>query len=316
MPPGGSDSGSSQEASSKMLLLFVSNNDIEHHRARDRDGGGSTPQLSFLVQLLKDIKVTIFKTWKQQPKTDKMPMVGGEGFEPSTPNLGGTQIHGFEVDQYRVYLNNLYCKSYAKSQLNNAIKHFDCIENPSKLLSLKPSMRLNVLKAVICLSNSGCYEEYKTKLKNYGVKWVNEDTAFNGFLAIFNHKHDTLGDWIKQVQPLFNDNEKLFLRGTKNAFISIVPKAMITEIANSEPVSYNAIYCRLMRKKIPLRLKELRSYQNSYLRKNGIILELVDIIAGRVPKSVFTRHYLGQDMKTFGYTISGIIDNLEKTLLS
>jgi hypothetical protein len=40
---------------------------------------------------------------------------------------------------------------------------------------------------------------------------------------------------------------------------------MITEIANSQPVSYNAIHCRLMRKKIPLRLKELRSYQNSYL---------------------------------------------------
>lgn len=56
---------------------------------------------------------------------------------------------------------------------------------------------------------------------------------------------------------------------------------------------------RLMRNRIPLRLKELRSYQNSYLRKNGIISELVDIIDGRVPKSVFTRHYLGQDMKAF-----------------
>jgi hypothetical protein len=26
-------------------------------------------------------------------------MADGEGFEPSTPNLGGNQIHGFEVDQ-------------------------------------------------------------------------------------------------------------------------------------------------------------------------------------------------------------------------
>jgi hypothetical protein len=293
--------------------------------------------------------------------------VGRERFEPSTPNLGGTQIHGFQVDQYRVYLTNLYCKSYAKSQLNNAIKYSDCLENPSRLLSLKPSMRLNVLKAIVCLSKySGCYEEYKTKLKNYGIKWVNEDTAFNGFLAIFNHKHDTLPDWIKQVQPLFHNNEKLFLRflavtglrknealtsfnmiielnakgklgeyynedfstlehfkygklflrGTKNAFISIVSKAMITEIANSQPVSYNAIHCRLMRKKIPLRFKELRSYQNSYLRKNGIISELVDIIAGRVPKSVFTRHHLGQDMKAFGNTVLGIEESLEKTLLT
>jgi intergrase/recombinase len=91
---------------------------------------------------------------------------------------------------------------------------------------------------------------------------------------------------------------------------------MITKIADSQPVSYNAIHCRLMRKKIPLRLNELRSYQNSCLRKNGIISELVDVLAGRVPKSVFTRHYLGQDMKAFGNTVLGIEENLEKTLIS
>jgi hypothetical protein len=135
-----------------------------------------------------------------------------------------------------------------------------------------------VLKAVVCASKYlGFYEEYKAKLKNFGIKWTNEDTAFNGFLAIFNHKHDTLPDWIKQIQPFLCDNEKLllrfltvtglrkneaitsfniiielnakgklgeyyntdfntlehfkygrlFLRGTKNAFISIVPNAII-----------------------------------------------------------------------------------------
>jgi intergrase/recombinase len=95
-----------------------------------------------------------------------------------------------------------------------------------------------------------------------------------------------------------------------------VPKAMITEIANSKIVSYNAIHCRLMRKHMPLRFKELRSYQNSYLRKNGIISELVDVLAGRVPKSVFNRHYLGEAIKAFGNTVLGIEENLEKTLIS
>jgi intergrase/recombinase len=71
-----------------------------------------------------------------------------------------------------------------------------------------------------------------------------------------------------------------------------------------------------MRKHMPLRFKELRSYQNSYLRKNGLISELVDILAGRVPKSVFTRHYLGQDMKVFGTTVLEITESLEKTLIS
>ena len=74
---------------------------------------------------------------------------------------------------------------------------------------------------------------------------------------------------------------------------------MITEIDSSQPVSYNTIHCRLMRKSIPLRFKEPRSYQNSYLRKNGLISELVDILAGRVPKSVFARHYLKENIDEF-----------------
>jgi intergrase/recombinase len=89
---------------------------------------------------------------------------------------------------------------------------------------------------------------------------------------------------------------------------------MIKEICDSQPVTYNAIHCRFARRKIKLRLKELRSYHNSYLRKNGVISELVDILSGRVPKSVFCRHYLGQDMKSLGCSVIEIESSLEKTL--
>ena len=75
-------------------------------------------------------------------------------------------------------------------------------------------------------------------------------------------------------------------------------------------------HSRLDRKHIKLRLKELRSYHNSYLRKNGIISELVDVLAGRVPKSVFARHYLGEDMKAFSSQVIAIEDNLMETLFS
>jgi intergrase/recombinase len=86
------------------------------------------------------------------------------------------------------------------------------------------------------------------------------------------------------------------------------------EICNSQPVSYSAIQCRLRRKKIQLRIKELRSYQNSYLRKNGVISELVDILAGRVPKTVFCRHYLAETMKAFSNQVLTIQRELEKSL--
>jgi len=65
-----------------------------------------------------------------------------------------------------------------------------------------------------------------------------------------------------------------------------------------------------------MRFKELRSYHNSYLRKQGIISELVDVLAGRVPKTVFARHYLGEDMKDFSKQVLEMENNLEKSLLS
>jgi intergrase/recombinase len=109
---------------------------------------------------------------------------------------------------------------------------------------------------------------------------------------------------------------KVFLGGTKNCYISFVSQQLIKEICNSQPVTYFAIQCRLRRLKIKMRLKELRSYHNSYLRKNGVISELVDILAGRVPKSVFCRHYLGESMKEFSKQVLVISENLDQTLLN
>jgi hypothetical protein len=47
------------------------------------------------------------------------------------------------------------------------------------------------------------------------------------------------------------------------------------------------------------------------LRRQGIILELVDVLAGRVPKTMFVRHYLGEDMETFSNQVLEIENNLE-----
>ena len=74
-----------------------------------------------------------------------------------------------------------------------------------------------------------------------------------------------------------------------------------------------AFHSRFNRKHLHLRFKELRSYHNSYLRKQGIISELVAVLAGRVPKTVFVKHYLGEDVKVFS---GQVLSNLEKTLLS
>ena len=84
----------------------------------------------------------------------------------------------------------------------------------------------------------------------------------------------------------------LFLRATKKVYISIVPENLVSEIADSQLVSYSAIRKRLTRNSQNLRFKELRSYLASYLRQHGILAEYIDLLQGRIPKSVFARHYL------------------------
>jgi hypothetical protein len=294
-------------------------------------------------------------------------LAGGKGFEPLTLSLEVKKVQNFDLQQYRDYVYNKYAKQYACMQYQYAVKFYDCIENPSKMLSLSASKRRNVLKAMVCLSKYlGCYEQYRIKLKSYGIKWNNEDTAFNGFLAIFSKKHQTLSPWLKDIQPYLSENEKvfvrflaitglrknealtaynmildlikkdaltdyynpqlhvlehfkfgrLFLRGTKNAYISFVPQSMIEQISKNEPVSYDAMMCRFKRKHINVRFKELRSYHNSYLRKNGVISELVDVLAGRVPKTVFCRHYLAETMVDLSTQVLGIEKTLEESLFT
>jgi hypothetical protein len=232
-------------------------------------------------------------------------VAGGEGFEPSTPNLGGNKEYGFQIDQYKEYLYSRFCKSYTVALANNAVKYYDYFTNPSKLLALPESNRLNILKAMANLAKYlGTYEEYKVKLKNYGIKWTSADTAFNGFLSVFSKQHKTLPQYIKDIQPHLTDSErvfvkflavtglrkneavtsfnmiiqlnsegklceyynaelsvlehfkyKVFLRKTKNAYISFVSSQLIKEICASQPITYNAIHCRFARRKIKLKLK-------------------------------------------------------------
>jgi intergrase/recombinase len=213
----------------------------------------------------------------------------------------------------------------------------------------------------------GKYDEYKTRLSNCGVKWVNSDDAFNSFLRIINNNHSNLGAWYKATRNILRDNEKLwlrfnllsglrkqesinafnliielsrenklseyyneelgildhfkfgslFLRATKKVYISIVSKGLISEIVNSQQVSYSAIRKRLTRNNQKLRFKELRSYYATYLRQHGILAEYIDSVQERIPKSVFARHYLKvEDVKELVQKLIAVTATIESSLLS
>ena len=146
-----------------------------------------------------------------------------------------------------------------------------------------------------------------------GLRKTEGMLAFN--LIIDLQKENRLGEYFNEdLSMLEHYKYKQFLRNTKNAYVSIIPRDLVMQIANSKPVSYHAIHCYLMRKKINLRIKELRSYYASFMVRHGIISEEVDILQGRVPKSVFARHYLKENPAELRDRVFKAITELEQTL--
>jgi intergrase/recombinase len=275
------------------------------------------------------------------------------------------------LTNFRDYLISKFAKQYAMSQYGYVIKYGSLMDNPSELNNLPISTRSNVLKALINLSKyQGQYENFKSKLKNYGIKWLSTDTSFNSFLAIINNNHSTLGQWYKDAMAILADNEKLFLkftllsglrknealqscnqiiklanesklsdyyneelgilehfkqldsngkpmflRNTKNCYLSIIPKEIVQQIAVSQQVYYTTIRKHIEKNKLQLRIKELRSCYATYLRKNGILAEFIDLVQGRIPRSVFAKHYLKiEDLKELVKTVLAVTATIEEPL--
>jgi intergrase/recombinase len=109
---------------------------------------------------------------------------------------------------------------------------------------------------------------------------------------------------------------KLFLRRSKNVYVSTVPKELLDQISDSPQISYNAIDKKLDRAGLPMRIKQLRSFYATKMREMGLLSEQIDLVQGRVGKSIFLQHYFKQEAKLLSSQIFGLLPVLEKSLLS
>jgi len=143
--------------------------------------------------------------------------------------------------------------------------------------------------------------------KNEGIQ------SFNLIISLF--KSGKLVDYFNEnLSMLEHYRFKQFLRRTKNAYITFIAKDLLMQIANSRPISYPAIRKYLNRSGLKTRIKELRSYYASFMVRHNLISEEVDLLQGRVPKSVFARHYLKENPAELRDRTLLAITQLEKTI--
>lgn len=91
--------------------------------------------------------------------------------------------------------------------------------------------------------------------------------------------------------------KELFLRGTKNVYISIIPSSLVSEIQQSIPITYEQVRKRLLKNGLKCRFVELRDYYATFMVRHGLIKEEVDLLQGRIPPSIFLRHYWSPSFK-------------------
>ena len=96
---------------------------------------------------------------------------------------------------------------------------------------------------------------------------------------------------------------KLFIRQTKNCYISFITKGFLEQIVSSNPIVYSSIRTRIQRNNKPMRFDEFRDYFGTHLVNNGILEIEQNLVCGRIPIGIFIRHYWSPKLKELGERI-------------
>ncbi|MEM3884377.1 MAG: integrase [Nitrososphaerota archaeon] len=90
----------------------------------------------------------------------------------------------------------------------------------------------------------------------------------------------------------------IFLRRTKKAYITVLDDRMLETLDSCRPISYSLIHKILKRRlNSGCRLDYFRKIWATYMRLKGIDPEVIDLLQGRTPKSIFLKHYYRPDIK-------------------
>jgi intergrase/recombinase len=160
-------------------------------------------------------------------------------------------------------------------------------------------------------------DDYKLFLRFVLLSGLRKGEAIKSFNMVINlAENGKLNEYYDSSLSILQHFKypNVFLRGTKNVYISILPNDLIQQVSNSNNVTYPTIHKFLERRHIKLRLKELRSYYATYLRKHNVVSELIDLIQGRIGRDVFVRHYLKENPKNLSDQILTTLKDLEQSI--
>lgn len=93
----------------------------------------------------------------------------------------------------------------------------------------------------------------------------------------------------------------IFLRRTKKAFISLVNEDILnlTENCQNDIINYDKIRLTFLRNDQKFYMSYCRKIFATFLRNEVVEHEIIDLLQGRIPNSIFVRHYYRPDISKF-----------------
>jgi len=204
----------------------------------------------------------------------------------------------------------------------------------SPLHQLSPHVRGHALRSLAVLSRFlGLYGYFKSLVKHYGLTW-SEEKRDRLIVRRLEDEEDVIS-WVREacekaprikgvvklafvtglrrgeaieshnliIRGLYGEDETLehyrfphiFLRRTKKAYVSFVPRELLDEIKTCKPVTAYIVWNWLKRKGLPMRFQSLRRFWATYMLRYLSPTE-VDFLQGRASSLLLT-HYFTPSME-------------------
>lgn len=106
---------------------------------------------------------------------------------------------------------------------------------------------------------------------------------------------------------------KLFLRGKKNAYISIVDSELVRTAHDTTDVNYRELQQEYNNRGLEFNARYGRKIFATWARKI-VSSEIVDILEGRTPSTIFARHYFKPDFRAEITKVREALPELRKLL--
>jgi len=91
----------------------------------------------------------------------------------------------------------------------------------------------------------------------------------------------------------------IFIRRTKNAYISIVSEKILDIAKQANKVTYTSVKLAIKRREVEMNMNYCRKIFATFLRSEGVEQEVIDLLQGRIPKNIFVIHYYKPDIGSF-----------------